>query len=87
METVKSFKYLGVIINHNGKWENQSKQVKLIGNSAFNSIIRLRNKLPNVKSKLMFDTYRALVESRMLYGVEVWGSINTETVMLPRDAN
>ena len=45
----QSFKYLGVNINHNGKWDNQSKQVKLIGNSAFNSIIRLKNKLPNVK--------------------------------------
>ena len=29
----------------------------------------------------MFDTYRALVESRMLYGVEVCGSIVTETVI------
>ena len=61
IETVKSFKYLGVIMNHNSKWDKQCSQVKLIGNSAFNTIVKLRTKIPNVKSKLMFETYRALV--------------------------
>ena len=81
VETVKSFKYLGVIINHNGKWDLQSKQAKIIGENAFNSVFRLKYKVKNVKSKIMINTYRALVEARLLYGVEAWGCLNTEIII------
>ena len=66
IETVKNFKYLGVIINYNGTWEMQSKQAKVIGNSAFNVIAKLRNKILNAKCKLLYETYRALVWARWL---------------------
>ena len=81
IEIVKNFKYLGIIMNYNGMWDKQSCHAKIIGNNAFNEIVKLRNKIPNVKSKLLQETYRAIVESRMLYGVEVWGDISTEILI------
>ena len=47
----------------------------------FNEIVKLRNNIPNVKIKLLQETYRAIVESRMLYGVEVWEDISTKILI------
>ena len=42
---------------------------------------RLKNKVKNVKSKIMINMYKAMVEARLLYGVEVWGCLKTELLI------
>ena len=36
-------------------------------------VIVRNSKLSNIDSKLLTRIYKALVESKMLYGVEIWG--------------
>ena len=81
LERVNQFKYLGVIINHDGKWNIQKEGARIIGNNAFNVVTKLKGRIKNVKSNIIMNVYKTMVEARLLYGVEVWGGINTEDLI------
>ena len=71
VENVNNFKYLGVIINHDGKWNKQKEKAKIIGDNAFNVVTKLKGRVNNVKSNIIINVYKTMVEARLLYGVEV----------------
>ena len=81
LERVNQFKYLGVIINHDGKWNMQKEGARIIGNNAFNVVTNLKGRIKSVKSNIIMNVYKSMVESRLLYGVEVWGGVNTEDLI------
>jgi hypothetical protein len=73
IKVVKEIKYLGVVLDNRGKWEKERKQVAVRGKSALNSINICVARAPNIQVKVLEQVYNALVESRMMTGVEIWG--------------
>ena len=55
----------------------QNKLAWKTGNAAVNCIRIAKWKLPDIDLKLLFRMHRAVVESKMLYGVEIWGDNQT----------
>jgi hypothetical protein len=73
IEVVKEIKYLGVVLDSRGKWEKERKQVAIRVKSALNSINICVARAPNIEVKVLVQIYNALVASRMMTGVEIWG--------------
>ena len=73
IEKVNNIKYLGILINFKSSWKLQNKSALIAGNLALKTIRSVNNKLPNTDSKLLTRIYKALVESKMLYGIQIWG--------------
>jgi hypothetical protein len=60
-------------LDSTGKWEKERKQVAIRGKSALNSINICVARAPNIEVKVLEQVYNALIESRMMTGVEIWG--------------
>jgi hypothetical protein len=73
IEIVKEIKYLGVVMDSTGTWDKERKQVAIRGKSALNSINTCVARAPNIEVKVLKQVYNALVKSRMMTGVEIWG--------------
>jgi hypothetical protein len=73
IEAVKELKYRGVLLDSRGKCEKERKRVAVRGKSALNSINICVARAPNIEVKISEQLYNALVESRMMTGVEIWG--------------
>jgi hypothetical protein len=73
IETVKEIKYLGVVMDNRGTWDKERKQVAIRGKSALISINICMVRTPNIEVKVLEQVYNALLESRMMTGVEIWG--------------
>lgn len=67
-------KYLGVTIDENLSWNKQYKRLKCKLKSGLSSLRKLKNILPQSK---LDQVYRALFESHLRYGDELWGSQST----------
>jgi hypothetical protein len=70
---VKEIKYTGVVMDSRGTWDKERKQVAIRGKSAFHIINISMARAPNMEVKVLEQVYNALVESRMMTGVEIWG--------------
>jgi len=71
LEQVKSFKYLGSIVNGNNSIEEEIKGRISLGNRAFHANQDLfKSKLLTKKSKL--QTYQTLVRPVVTYACETW---------------
>lgn len=81
IETVKNMKYLGITINYKGTWENQNKNIWNIGLAALKTLRAIMSKFNNSDYKFVYRLYRALVESKMLYGIEIWGGEGTDCML------
>ena len=66
-------KYLGVPIDENLSWNKQYKRLKCKLKSGLSSVMKLKNILPQSK---LDQVYRALLESHLSYGDELWGSLS-----------
>jgi hypothetical protein len=73
IEILKEINYLGVILDSSGKWDEQKKAAQRTGNQALSAIDRCSAKTPCIEVRTLEKIYEMLVETRMLYGVEVWG--------------
>lgn len=73
IEVVDKFKYLGVWLNTRGNWAVHKLCMKKQGFLALNSIDRCLRKLANIKFSVLNLIYKSLVESRIFYGIEIWG--------------
>jgi hypothetical protein len=62
-----------VVVDSRGTWDKERKQVTIRGKSALNSINICMARAPNIEVKVAEQVYNALVESRMMAGVEIWG--------------
>ncbi|KAI4902035.1 hypothetical protein NFI96_009944 [Prochilodus magdalenae] len=69
IEIVRSYKYLGVYLNHKLDWTDNTAALNRKGQSRLHLLRRLRS----VEVKF-FD---AVVASAIFYGVVCWGSIST----------
>ena len=66
-------KYLGVPIDENLSWNKQYKRLKCKLKSGLSSLRKLKNILPQSR---LDQVYRALFESHLRYGDELWGSLS-----------
>jgi hypothetical protein len=73
IEVVKEIKYLGMVLDSRGTWDKERKQVAIRGKSALKSINMCVARALNIEVKVLEQVYNALVESRMMTGVEIWG--------------
>jgi hypothetical protein len=56
-----------------GTWDKERKQIAIRGKSALNDINICMTRATNIEVKVLEQVYNALVESRMMTGVEIWG--------------
>ena len=70
---VQTLKYLGLRIDENISWNKQCKSLQCKVKCGLSSIRKLKDILPQTKLELV---YRALVESHLRYGNELWGSLS-----------
>ncbi|KAJ4433366.1 hypothetical protein ANN_15625 [Periplaneta americana] len=76
------FKYLGVIIDSRGNWKLQNELALNKGKNALQAVDRCLNKWPNIGVKNSVNIYNALVESKILYNIEIWGSrLSSRTIV------
>jgi hypothetical protein len=71
LEQVKSFKYLGSIVNGNNSIEEEIKEIIILGNKAYYANQALfKSKLLSRKTKLKI--YWTLVRPVITYACEAW---------------
>jgi exonuclease III len=72
LDIVNIFRYLGLVLNYNGKFNVTQKAVAVQGNKALHGLLKqISDKCFNIETQLqLFDTY---VGSVLNYGCEVWG--------------
>ena len=75
LEIVNSFKYLGVIISKNDKFNECKKSYMMLGTRAMFSILKKSRKL-HLPVDIQLELLDHMVLPIMLYGVEVWGYEN-----------
>ena len=77
---VDNYRYLGIVFQYTGSWTEQLSEAKTKGHRA--SLI-LREKLRKAYSlpiKDTLDLYKSCVQSGLLYGCEIWGNMNTDSI-------
>jgi hypothetical protein len=79
METVKQFKYLGVIISSNGKYTECKKHLFNQAQRAMYSVIS-KGRLHQLPIDVMFHLFDSMVVPILLYTCEVWGTENCEII-------
>ena len=75
VKQVDKIKYLGVIVDDTLGWEEQYESVKKKVAGGLATMKKLKDMLPQ---SMLFQVYKALVESHLRYADVVWGSL-TET--------
>ena len=70
---VQTVKYLGIRVDENLSWNEQYKSLKCKVKCGLSSIRKLKDILPQSKLE---QVCRALVESHLWYGNELWGSLS-----------
>ena len=79
LESCKSYKYLGVIIDDKLKWDAHIKYISTKISKACGALTRLRN-CTNIE--VLKNVYHALVHSYLRYGILIWGNAS-KTVRTP----
>ena len=77
LETVSSFKYLGVVISSNGKYTDCKKHLEGQGTKAMYCILRKGRRL-QLPVDVMLHLFDTTVAPILLYSCEVWGTDNCE---------
>jgi hypothetical protein len=73
IEVVKEVNYLGVLLESTGGWNRQRCSVTAKGNQTLVAIDKCLARTPEMKVVTLENVYEIVCESRMLYGVEIWG--------------
>ena len=73
LETVTSFKYLGVVFSSSGKFKNGIDNVISNGqNALFNMISNIKD-FNSMYPKMQLSLFNSCVSSVLSYGCEIWG--------------
>jgi hypothetical protein len=73
IEIVKEIDYLGVTLESSGGWSKQKAKQKVKGIQYLAAIDKCLTRTPDMEVKLLENVYRMVCESRVMYGVEIWG--------------
>ena len=73
IEEVKTFKYLGFTFNRKGNYKDHLKELKIKGRIAAKKVWGLGERICRDDFCRRWMLYKYLVQSTMLYGVEIWG--------------
>ena len=73
MEEVENFKYLGFTFNRKGNYKDHLKELKIKGRIAAKKVWGLGERICRDDFCRRWMLYKYLVQSIMLYGVEIWG--------------
>jgi hypothetical protein len=65
--------YLGVTFECSGGWNRQKLKVIAKENQTLVAIDKCLARKPNISVKILENVHEMLSESRMMYGVEMWG--------------
>ena len=74
------YRYLGILFHNTGTWTEHISETKIKGHR---TSLLLRDKLKSAHSlpvKDILDLYKTCVQSSLLYGCELWSSMNIETI-------
>lgn len=77
IKQVPSTKYLGVILDENISWKQHICLLHTTLRKSIRTFYFIRNLLPNNILRML---YFALIHSRLIYGIELWGSANKITL-------
>jgi hypothetical protein len=73
IEVVKEIDYLGVTLGSSRGWRKQKAKQKLKGLQSLVTIDKCLTRTPDMGVKFLGNVYEMVYESRMMYGVEIWG--------------
>lgn len=71
IKLVEKTKYLGIVVDNRFSWKEQCNEVQRKLNTCMGVFFRIKGKVGNA---LKITIYKALVESILRYGIEVWGN-------------
>ena len=77
---VNSIDYLGICLDNHFTWAPQTVKCTNILVQRAGAITRLLSKSPIVPLSPVIELYRAKAQSAVLYGAEIWGYINFNTI-------
>lgn len=82
VETVKDFKFLGLVLSNDLKWEKNTEKIVKKAQQRLYFLRRLKKF--GLKSDVLVNFYRAIIESVLTFGITVWyGNISkAETTAL-----
>ncbi|MCP4990727.1 MAG: reverse transcriptase family protein, partial [Colwellia sp.] len=80
---VKSFNFLGIVLNENLTWTDHIAHISHKINPAIAQIRRLKNLLPQHILKMI---YNSLILSRLHYGIALWGKSPGNLIKLQKKA-
>ena len=79
VEMVESYVYLGTTFSCNGKYKEAiKKQIVQAQRALF--VIKVKKELYNLPIDIMFDLFDKMILPILLYGCEVWGYENVESI-------
>jgi hypothetical protein len=73
IEIIDKFKDLGITLKNIGGWRNQKVPIKAKVNQVLTAIDKYLATTPDMKVSTLENIYETLCESRIMYGVELWG--------------
>jgi hypothetical protein len=73
IEMVNEINYLGIFLESNGVWNRQGRNVIAKGNQTLLATDKCLARTPDMRVRILENMYEMLCESRMMYGVEMWG--------------
>ena len=82
VEVVPEFKYLGLCLSYNGKWNKHITRAITSAKMMVVQLSKLAFKCPYLPSSLLLKIHDATLKPAILYGAEIWG---LETYAAPVD--
>ena len=79
LEIVKEYKYLGVFLGRSGSFTRAKKHIADQANIAVFSLLR-KIRILNLPLELQFDLFNKVIKPILLYGCEIWGFGNIDTI-------
>jgi hypothetical protein len=73
IEVVNEVNYLGAVLESTAGWNRQRRSVIAKGNQTLVAIDKCLARTPDMRVATLENIYEMLCESRMMYGVEMWG--------------
>ena len=73
VEVADKFSYLEVTLVNTGSWNKQKTLVKIKGYQALKAIHKCISVTPNIKAHMLENIYEMVCESKIMYGIELWG--------------